>query len=456
MLIQLVFFTLMLLGVAALTIDLGIVHLTQTQMQASVDAAALEGLRGRDSVNASLPQECVGLTPEDARRCAAHYIARQSADIVGTLAEAEITLNPSANPAALADPDLNALAQPVRLMDYGTDATVPGTFVPDLQGNYVAQQQKEYGDLVSGCFDPQQPPTEESALSATPYHRADFNASCASKGSFLARLRRTAISRFGSDLPNHDIDQDPGVSCTGAPLPFLFGLASPIRGSNPTVYSPRVDGVTVRATAIANSAPVTQVGPPVTVTLPGTPPPPPLVLPGWGPVTIRSDEWTTIDTGANPAPVTFCNTGGSLTTYDAVHLVCTTNQIGFSLSSPAAQSGAMKVGDPITPTGLPVRVATCGAPPAQLDACGNPVEPPTPPASAPRPTTGYIPIYSSTTLKVIGFGFANVCQVPFSNPVQITVTPINNHIACANASAVGHQPSTLPATTSLLAPVIAR
>src|SRR5437016_6003144 len=43
----------MLLGVAALTIDMGIARLTQVQMQNAADTAALEGLRGRDTGDAT-------------------------------------------------------------------------------------------------------------------------------------------------------------------------------------------------------------------------------------------------------------------------------------------------------------------------------------------------------------------------------------------------------------------
>src|ERR1051325_6334276 len=65
MLIQLCFIILMLFGVAALTIDVGIARLTQIQMQNAADTAALEGLRGRDT----------GATADHDRRLAACNIA---------------------------------------------------------------------------------------------------------------------------------------------------------------------------------------------------------------------------------------------------------------------------------------------------------------------------------------------------------------------------------------------
>src|SRR5438270_13088361 len=48
MLIQMFFYVLMLMGIAALTIDMGYVRLTQSLMQNAADSAALEGLRQRD------------------------------------------------------------------------------------------------------------------------------------------------------------------------------------------------------------------------------------------------------------------------------------------------------------------------------------------------------------------------------------------------------------------------
>ena len=65
MLIQLCFIILMLFGVAALTLDLGIARLTQVQMQNVADTAALEGLRGRDA----------GATADHDRRLATCNIA---------------------------------------------------------------------------------------------------------------------------------------------------------------------------------------------------------------------------------------------------------------------------------------------------------------------------------------------------------------------------------------------
>ena len=56
------------------------------------------------------------------------------------------------------------------------------------------------------------------------------------------------------------MDRLPGVSSGGQSLPFLFGLGSPLAASDPDVYDPRRDGITVRATAIADARPVLSAG----------------------------------------------------------------------------------------------------------------------------------------------------------------------------------------------------
>ena len=63
MLIQITFIILMLFGVAALTIDLGLTRLAQTEMQAAADMAALEGARagGGDPAAADVAARAAGM-----------------------------------------------------------------------------------------------------------------------------------------------------------------------------------------------------------------------------------------------------------------------------------------------------------------------------------------------------------------------------------------------------------
>src|ERR1700682_210272 len=72
MLIQILFYVLMLFGVAALAVDMGLMRLTQRQMQNVADAAAMEGLRQRD---VTLDTACISADPDQNRRCAATNMA---------------------------------------------------------------------------------------------------------------------------------------------------------------------------------------------------------------------------------------------------------------------------------------------------------------------------------------------------------------------------------------------
>jgi hypothetical protein len=69
---------------------------------------------------------------------------------------------------------------------------------------------------------------------------------------FLVRLRRT---------PNlGGLDEEQYVSSTGTGLPLLFGRGTLIQPNQSSDYSPRRDGITVRATAIAHARAVMRIG----------------------------------------------------------------------------------------------------------------------------------------------------------------------------------------------------
>src|SRR5262249_55839744 len=76
---------------------------------------------------------------------------------------------------------------------------------------------------------------------------------------FLVRLRRA------KELQDFAAQTEPDVASSGPSLPLMFGRGTTIYGDDPTVpYSPRRDGVTVRATAIAQLRPALHVGLPQT------------------------------------------------------------------------------------------------------------------------------------------------------------------------------------------------
>lgn len=269
-------------GLAALVIDLGMVRLTRMQLQSAADSAALEGLRFRDQIpagwwNQTLPS---GLTVQEAaqsaigrplasdptqlsaadrdaiRRWAASYMVSNIFDDdmnpsdVDSSGDSGTPGNWGAGPVlglsggiAGSDPQL-AAGQVLQVPPEGARV-----YKPSLQLNTSNQQQ---GDLVSGSYAPNAGytgahPHEEDSQ----YNRADFEPAAAATGSetaFLARLRRTNNVQ--------GLDNEAGVSSSGPTIPFLFGRGSMIHAQPGAAYSPRQDGITVRATAISTAAPV--------------------------------------------------------------------------------------------------------------------------------------------------------------------------------------------------------
>jgi hypothetical protein len=275
---QFALFVFAIFAVLSLIIDVGYARLTQGQMQIAADTAALEGLRARDS-GPTNPQtmQADPFASDCVRRAAANRIAHWVFDD---------DLN-----AENGDPDFQYGAGPiVDVTDGETNlhalatatAGDPRVYKPDLQLN---QQNAIHGDMVSGQFvyttDPVSP---EDAT----YARADFTPNAeapqpppalgacppadealpdpfpvGSSGSltagrdtaFLARVRRS------NELQSGDGQIDAGVASSGPALPLVFGRATTVFGDDPAGgYSVRRDGLTVRATAIANVRPAMHIG----------------------------------------------------------------------------------------------------------------------------------------------------------------------------------------------------
>lgn len=188
-------------GIAALSVDMGIARLTQSQMQATADAAALEGARfGRQA----------------ARDLVAGATAGPNVSVTGGYG------------------DLNLSANLV--------LETPSVYQPVLELN---DANEVHGDMVAGTY------TGGPPVEANDYTRNDLTPD-PNGTAFLVRLRRTP-DRQG-------LDNIPGVSSAGSPLPLLFGHGSLYMGPM------RADGITVRATALADSFPAVGVNP-----LPGFP-----------------------------------------------------------------------------------------------------------------------------------------------------------------------------------------
>jgi hypothetical protein len=274
-----------ILGIAALVIDLGFARLAQRQMQTAVNAAALEGLRFRDDV----PEAWKTDPPDFIRRdCETLEGSGKDADdwcdcVRRSLASRMVamTFDDNLNPE---DGDsLQFGAGPVIRYtngisiggEWNASATLTISNDPDefafpvykphrddgtlgLELNYAAgEDDKPHGDMVAGhyrYFDENNDPVNHSEDDE--YVRDDLD-SRGIKTAFLVRMRRTT--------GNNSMDSEAGVSSSGEPLPLLFGMGAPLNSDPDNMddpkYHPKRDGITVRATAIADAVPARSVGP---------------------------------------------------------------------------------------------------------------------------------------------------------------------------------------------------
>lgn len=291
-------------ALAALVIDLGVRSMTQRQMQTAVDAAAVEGLRFRDDPST--------LTPDIDRRVRASQVVAATFDADGDLTTTPADTNIGAGPllrttsnvAAIGNNDLDANA----LLSIGDPAfptaqrvwvnrrTGPGGQPLWLELNLdstiggSSPDNEIHGDIVAGTFVDGQPHSDGRFVGGVwqPYNRQDFTN--VGDSALLVRMRRT------NNVSG--LDRVPGVSAGGPVVPFLFGRGSLLQSDGTAGNSPRREGMSVRATAIADAQPAMTVG-----TLD-----PFRTIDGVGPVAIALDTWTALVTGT-PVNVTIQSDG---------------------------------------------------------------------------------------------------------------------------------------------------
>ncbi|MDA7928334.1 pilus assembly protein TadG-related protein [Mariniblastus sp.] len=230
-LLLVIFMLVVLAGIMALTLDFGFVLQSRRLMQTGVDTAALEGLRNLDTDN-----DNVG----DGRQNAAALLRNVFDD----------DLDPTSNSTTVGAGIDSSLVQGdgfrQTILGNGTGSQSlyenRSEFIyrPDPQLNTLNLPN---GDMVAGQY-------IENATSHqefSDYERADFSVGALGDPSsaFLTRMRRT-----------HDPDGEDrisGVSSGSGGLPLLMGRLGwfSVRPANSS-YSIRRDGVTVRATAIAD------------------------------------------------------------------------------------------------------------------------------------------------------------------------------------------------------------
>lgn len=432
--IAFVFFTM-----AALTIDMGFVRLTQAQMQPAVEAAALEGLRFRDHLPdpwLSDPVFLAAVTPESGPRPplpqyltdpvwvawrdnVRRWMARNQASLVYANQLSPGNDNPF-QPSIGAGPiyAFNGGLGDSNAFEMVTKPTppMPSVYQPILQLNLVnrGMGNVQQGDMVAGTFgnNPNYPINDASEENSS-YDRRDFIAAPASSASiapsFLVRLRR--INDFQTQS---GVDNQAGVSSSGPQMPLLFGRGSLIAGGDPnTGYSPRHHGLTVRATAIADARPVVSVGKFS----------PSMSLPGGAPFVFFFTQWGDAmvlpndDTDANSATA---NQPVQITINGTGTLTINGTQVGYFTSTNPT---------PLISLGQPTTALTTDPTPAQLtNALTDPI---------------YVPIIedpgSAIGGTIIGFGFLTV-DLSTITSMGFQIRKRTGKIASLNATTVLMQP----------------
>src|SRR5258705_7586963 len=252
----------------SLIIDIGYGRVAQGQMQNAADTAAIEGIRQRDT----------GVSEANRRAAVSNVVGWVfDEDYDPTDGDADYQFG--------AGPIIDSTEGATSLHGLQT-ARVPDIHVykPNLQANLDNAPE---GDMVRGqfCYNADPVRSEDVAYEMQDtvcgqpqrgvgaYARNDFNPGGANANAFLVRLRR---SNEYQDLEGRT---DPDVGSSGPSLPLTFGKATTIHGDDPAAnYSVRRDGLTVRATAIAETRPALHLG--VTQVNPATPALTPFVLSG--------------------------------------------------------------------------------------------------------------------------------------------------------------------------------
>ena len=234
-LLLVMFLLIVLAGIMALTLDFGFVLQSRRLMQTGVNTAALEGLRNLDTDGDGFG---------DGRQNSAGLLRNVFDD----------DLDPTQNLTTVGagiDSSLvqgNGFRQTILGNGNGSQSLHANRsdfiFRPDPQFNTMDSPS---GDMAVGDYHD----GESDHREFSNYERVDFNYG-ANETAFLVRMRRT-----------HDpdgLDQIAGVSSGSGGLPLLMGrLAWFSVQPADAGYSIRRDGVTVRATAIADKQPVVRV-----------------------------------------------------------------------------------------------------------------------------------------------------------------------------------------------------
>jgi hypothetical protein len=232
-LILFVLFLLALVGILALTLDFGFVLLSRRTMQTAVNTGALEGARNIDRRGRMEAREVIQNVFDD------DLDPRDNLTTLGVGPEHTLVQRDESERTRLGE---------------GTDASA----LLANRHEYVYRPASElntdneiHGDLVAGDYQE----TADSHAELSDYQRQDFSASLQGQA-FLARIRRTP-QRVGVANP---LDRIAGISSSGDGSPLLVGHLVPFIPNSTGDFDIRRDGVTIRATAIADNRPIVYVG----------------------------------------------------------------------------------------------------------------------------------------------------------------------------------------------------
>lgn len=249
-------------ALAALAIDMGILRLTQRQMQTASDGAAIRGLQLRDSTT-------------DRRIAARDAVSNVFDDDFDTASDAF---------AFGAGPIYNITSAIPDDLDGGTILST-SVYDPVLQTN---PDNFAHGDMLSGDYDFLER-HDEGYNGGNYYERDDFPsgfdelASLTPPNSFLVRLRRTRNAT--------GLDSVADVSSSGPTIPLIYGRGAPL-ASGGGGFDPRVDGFTISAVSIADAQPTISFGPEYSTTLFS-----PSGIPGLSYYALDTDFWSVLPVG---------------------------------------------------------------------------------------------------------------------------------------------------------------
>lgn len=296
MLVLFVILVPILFGLGALVLDIGAAHFTRIGMQTAVDAGAMEGLRNRDDPEYA---GAASKRAEVARTVALHY------DDDGDTTFDDMDLGAGKEMSFFVANPGTSLLNERRSIDGASIAS----YKPALQANLLGTvPDMAEGDMLAGTYNAAAR-HDEGYTAGAPYVRDDFSPAFGATDftAFLVRMRRS----IRPDGVNSPFDNIADVSSAGATIPLLFGRLSTLKAADPSVtYSARHNGITIRATGIAQGVAAMSVGPTIPAFTYGALPTAPIA--GLAPFAVDLTWWNALTVGVSSNNITWISANGDL------------------------------------------------------------------------------------------------------------------------------------------------